>query len=211
MSKMDERVLVFPRELQAKLVGLPGVVSHKTHEPNYTTFVQQIVPETTLMRRGDVEDNPGLSQVIPYTVVEDANSDRLLVYNRGAKGGERRLADKWSIGFGGHMNKLDVDFRGDVSIVRAATREIYEELAGAYVSTMGSIFDFLGFIYITDTPVDAVHFGVVFRTFTRAAHLLEPTDEATQLCWVTREELKKYTLENWSALVRDKLLPKENA
>lgn len=210
MDKMDEQVLVFPACYQKHLVGLPGFVSHQKEPGNWGAFIKEIFPGLRFMRRGDVEDDPSINQVIPYVVIR-SSTGRVLVYNRGDKGGEERLVDKWSIGIGGHINKEDgeEDIFEPQLIFNAASREIREELLGTTGGVMSPTLQILGCLYLTDTPVDAVHFGLVMGTECLSPELIEPTEEATQLRWVKPEKLKEYELENWSAIVRDELLLKE--
>jgi len=207
MDKMDEQVLVFPACYQQHLIGLPGLVANKDEPGNWEAFVKEIAPHLRFMRRGDVEEDPTINQVIPYVVIHDGNQ-KILVYNRGSKGGEPRLSDKWSIGFGGHINIEDMPgckAEADIILV-AGTREVMEELEGASPETMDDTLQFLGFLFMDKTPVDAVHFGVVLSVECYQPERLKPTDEATQLVWEKPEDLTEYQLENWSTMVRDKLL-----
>ena len=172
---------------------------------NWKAFVKEVAPQMRFMRRGDVEEDPTTSQVIPYVVIRN-NNRRVLVYNRGSKGGEARLSNKWSIGFGGHINLEDMlgcQAEADIILI-AAAREISEELKGITEDTMENDFQVLGFLYLTDTPVDEVHFGVVLEVVCWDPTVLAPTDEANQLAWEDSKGLRNYELENWSKIVRDK-------
>ena len=71
-------------------------------------------------------------QILIYTVIKDVDG-RVLSYSR-AKGTEDRLSKFNSIGFGGHVDVLDlqVDEQGAPDYIKtlqvAASRELYEEL-----------------------------------------------------------------------------------
>ena len=90
----------------------------------------------------------------------------VLAYNRGRKGGEKRLSDKWSIGVGGHINDSDAVYRGGgdtkrrlnfpFTVVNACLRENREELG------IGALPCFqIGYIYDDSTEVNSVHVGSV--------------------------------------------------
>ncbi len=217
MSKMDEQVVVFDSEHLTHLDGLPGVAPHFMYQSNLSCFGETIAPTLRTERRGDVEDNSDVQQVIPYVVVCD-RKDNFLVYNRGEEGGEKRLANKWSLGFGGHVNREDCpgDFppSNPVAFMRfmraAATRELTEELSGwptphaitgdAPVSYEALMMLHVAFIQLDDTPVDNVHFGVAMKAFCDIRYLseIQPNSEIAEVKWVTRQELMKYELEAWS-------------
>jgi len=206
MDKMDEQVLVFPACYQKHLVGLPGFVSSLDEPGNVNAYYREIVPQMRFMRRGDVEDDPSINQVIPYVVVRSFDNT-VLLYNRGDKGTETRLAGEYSIGIGGHINPIDEEeanwAQNQELVFNAAAREINEELQWKVRSTDLVV---RGFLYLTNKEVDAVHFGVVMEIECEQPLLIRPTIEATHIRWVQPEELKNYELENWSAIVRDKLL-----
>ena len=217
MNKMDEEVVVFERKYLGYLDGLPGVAPHYLHQSNITKFGDYVAPYLEIKRRGDVEENPEYQQVIPYVVVCDRR-DNLLIYNRGEKGGETRLANKWSLGFGGHANQED--YRGAFPptlpgehlrfLQAAAMRELVEELE-EWPTPQGSvdgqpisyepvsIFN-VAFIQLEDSPVDQVHFGVAMKAFCEARHpeWVKPKNEIAEVKWVQREQLFDYEMERWS-------------
>jgi predicted NUDIX family phosphoesterase len=210
VSKMDEQVLVFPYCAKRELKGaFPGMVLHDDQPGNLGVFTLKVLLRSYFMRRGDIEDDPATQQIIPYVVVQDVNGD-ILVYNRGSSGGEERLARKWSIGVGGHVNMGDAlpfsEFPTSSQrwtiIHKAIKRELLEELEG-----LGDIRtpSFFGFLDVDTTPVDEVHFGIVFKLICTDSSKVKPSSEIEEIRWVTLEELKSYELENWSELVRDAL------
>lgn len=212
MSADDEKVLAFPAVAKRNMVGLPGVVTHQSYPLNIDTFLNDVGPKLRFMPRWDIEYDPANQQVIPYTYFQTPEG-RILVYNRGKKGGEKRLASSWSVGVGGHMNDGDVPEHlrcGDLQIPpwgwlqvlrRAIRRELEEEISGFEFNE--SALAFRGFIDIADSPVDAVHFGLVFRYTCSDPSVIKPTDEVTSIRWVTLEDLMNYDLENWSLKVRE--------
>ena len=208
----DEQVLVFPCYLLNHLTGLPGIASHHVNVNNLQLFADKIVPELRLMRRGDVEDDPTTLQLIPYVVVESADRKRVLTYNRGSKGGETRLADKWSIGVGGHINTEDgetvvEDNLGDdyLGFIRnSAYRELREELRNWEDP---ETIQYWAFLHTDDSAVNAVHFGCVLQiSYSGDENTLEAAEEGTTMEWAKKEDLKDYVLESWSEMIRDHLL-----
>jgi predicted NUDIX family phosphoesterase len=217
MNKMDEQIVVFNSRYLNYLDGMPGVVPHHLFQSNISQFMDYIAPTFEVARRGDVEDDPTFKQVIPYVVVCD-RKDRFLVYNRGEEGGEKRLANKWSIGFGGHVGREDC--RGDFPpalpgttqrfMQYAAMRELTEELEGwpvphavtgdAPVSYEAVAMFNLAFIQLEDTPVNSVHFGVVMKAFCdlRYPEEIGPKSEIAEVKWVNRQDLFNYEMEDWS-------------
>jgi len=200
MCKGDEQVLVFPHCGLPKLGTFPGLV---TTADALAAFMSSVLPNSRFMARKHVEDDPTMQQIIPYVVCKDG--DRVLVYNRGVKGGEQRLADSWSIGVGGHINMDDM-CEGVVYVLRrAADRELTEELGANKIDTL----TYVGVLKTETSEVDLVHTGIVYTaTFTELPEIKEP-DEIERHRWVTVKELADYKLEAWSEVVRDHLTKEE--
>jgi predicted NUDIX family phosphoesterase len=207
MKKEDELVWVFPTCVLDEFKGFPGVL---TSLGDGGSFKNKVLRNCRFMRRGDVEEDPTTLQVIPYILVWQ--DDSLLVYNRGSKGGEERLADKWSIGVGGHINPEDDDLHITHdpidTFIRAARRELTEELTPGEKLWMHPLL-INGYINLDITPVDAVHFGVVIETMISSVDEIKGSSEIEKYQWVTVEELKNYKLESWSKLVYEEILLKE--
>lgn len=206
MSKEDEQVWVFPAcMLEEGNIGNGVTCLVK----DWTYFVKEVLNTCRFMRRGDVEDEPTLQQVIPYVVCR--NGKQILLYNRGVKGGEKRLADKWSIGVGGHINPVD-DHSGSATpseiLYNAAARELIEELMSGKITVTPKL-NHYGLLTTDITPVDEVHFGVVFMAEFPSVVTLVSTKEIERHKWVSLEELKEYRLETWSEMLRDELLKEE--
>ncbi len=207
MSKDDEKVWVFPACMLKEFDGFPGVM---TAPEAWTTFAHKVLETCRFMRRGDVEEAPTVQQVIPYVLVRWG--DRVLVYNRGAKGGEKRLADKWSIGVGGHVNPQDYDKEKDSPfdvLLNCASRELGEELTAAGYLTAQPNLVFRGLLKTDVTSVDEVHFGVVFEAPFASIAEVGGSEEIERYRWVTVDELRNYSLELWSQLVLEEILLKE--
>ena len=136
--------------------------------------------------RGAAEDDPSHKQLIPYCVlvarvpgINGPDGERVFAYERGAGGGEGRLAAKVSCGVGGHISTLDRDAAaaaaggqgtGDDIYGEGMRRELEEEveIPGGYDASL------VGLINDDATEVGRVHLGVVHRLDLR----LEPDGPA---------------------------------
>lgn len=177
---------------------------------NYQTFCY-LLGESQYMNREDVEDDLRYVQVIPYVVFakRDSGELKILVYNRGSKAGEKRLADKWSIGVGGHINPEDGirnEFRDFEVVTTAAQRELEEELVGLDAQDLRSLVPH-GIFYSDTTKVNAVHLGVFFLAIGDNNSFHSMGDSIQEYRWCTVDELKKIKLEDWSAIVLNEFLP----
>lgn len=110
-------------------------------------------------RRG-LETNYEYRQIIPYVVLR--SKGRVVVYQRTKEASEKRLHDKWSLGFGGHINLGDCVHENGVldvakTIHKAAKREVNEEVSIDYVYSYKTV----GLLIVHKTEVDRVHVGVV--------------------------------------------------
>jgi predicted NUDIX family phosphoesterase len=110
-----------------------------------------------------LEHDENWMQLIPYAVVQKGMD--VLSYTRTKKGGEAKLHDKVSCGFGGHINMFDITsqyFEKDEcidiesAVYAAAERELEEELSDGLDDPT-----IRGFIIDTTNPVGRVHLGVL--------------------------------------------------
>lgn len=136
-------------------------------------------------------------QIIPYIVVRNQEG-KVLTYSRG-KGTENRLHAFRSIGFGGHIDYVDVFNHPDnliYAIQVGADREIAEEL-----NADGNIFLNIkpdNIIIDYTNEVGKVHVGVLFDI--TLDEVDTNTDEISDAKWMTVDEIldsiNEY--ENWS-------------
>lgn len=193
METKKEWVAVFPAANLDHFENLPG---YTDSEINFEQFRLMLEPCVSFRKREDVEEDEKWKQLIPYTYLFNPRDNTVLVYRRAAKGGDPRLAGKWSVGFGGHINPTD-DRQGRYRMLDLATnRELQEEL------TFRTPYDLpttMGFLYLEDTPVDRVHFGIIRQ----ALYYGEPNEvahneEIAEMKWVAVEDLDQYEFEGWS-------------
>lgn len=155
-----------------------------------------------------LEHDERFRQLIPYVILH--KDGEILVYERTSQGGESRLHNKLSIGFGGHIDISDVvEEEGQVNLVEtvgvAALREIQEELEVTGLSDKAGI---EWIIAKNENEVDKVHVGLVL--------LVKVTGEAKSnesainlLGFKTFNEIADKNiydrLESWSQIIVDKL------
>jgi len=193
METKKERVAVFPAANIEHFEGLPG---YGESDVNFEQFRLMLETCVTFRERAEVEEDEKWKQLIPYTYLYDPRSDCVLAYQRAASGGDPRLAGKWSLGFGGHINPVDDRLGRDRMLDIATNRELQEELIfhDPYDEPKT-----LGFLYLEDTPVDRVHFGVIRQALYRGEPGgIQHNEEIAQMKWVPVSELSEYVFEGWS-------------
>jgi predicted NUDIX family phosphoesterase len=152
--------------------------------PDATRYMGELLDDhtATFRPRGKVEDDPTFLQVIPYVLCR-FNGD-IFGYSRGTDGGENRLASRWSIGVGGHINDGDMvgcdGWNPRWVYGRGLWRELREELGyepRGTISRFGVIFDqsdkvgcvHIGFCHILELA-EPIHWpAAYFRTECRMA------------------------------------------
>lgn len=152
--------------------------------------------------RGQVEEDPGYKQLIPYVLFcwrgSAAGEPHLFHYRRGTGQGERRLHALRSVGVGGHINPVDT-IGGESPFEAGRRREIEEEvlLDRPYpVQTVGLIND-------DATPVGRVHLGVVSLVEVDSPQAVRPRENDLLDCgFAPAEQLlhQAHEFETWSQI-----------
>lgn len=207
MSKNDEQIWVIDRP---DWVPERGLIPLSKMEDVIETL-QKWNPHTT--PRGPAETNPKLKQLIPYIVLHSPQHKRVFAYQRTKQAGEQRLAGKFSVGIGGHVNDRDGDDPANLQQILGvgASRELVEEL-GFEVAGVKSY----GFINDDTTEVGKVHLGVLIEItighsgVNQGTHLQQmidivPESEMINSGWMLWEDLRrrKDEFEDWSQIVAD--------
>jgi len=107
------------------------------------------------MQRSYVENNLKYKQIIPYAILYHNNE--ILSYRRGTISLEHRLANKWSIGIGGHITTCDVKSIDNV-YDSCLKREINEEV---YLDTKYKT-KIVAILNDDSNEVGKVHLGIIF-------------------------------------------------
>ncbi|HEV1996767.1 MAG TPA: hypothetical protein VGR61_01365, partial [Candidatus Dormibacteraeota bacterium] len=93
-----EEVLVVPRALV-----FPDGAWHGFIDADLDRYLEIISAKFEFKRRGDVEEDPGFQQIIPYVVFR--HGDRYFLTKRLKESSEKRLRHLYSLGIGGHINR----------------------------------------------------------------------------------------------------------
>ena len=161
-------------------------------------------PENLVMiQRNMAEQNPSFKQFIPYVCIRNAQGE-YLQYRRMTGSGESRLLGKTSIGFGGHVDAVDVVYskRGAIDLVatldRAIRRELQEELGLQFVEVPHC----RGFIFDDSTMVGQVHMGLLFILDVAAPDSIKSQEGGIALeGWKHPRDLLTDEAEEWSKAV----------
>lgn len=204
MSKIAHIVALSALRVLPKIGGEGvGLVPIKAGEGFACPLLDESDDALWIGPRAILEQDPSFVQPIPYIVVTDG--EKVLAYVRGQSGGEGRLHDKVSIGFGGHIDASDqdvdpttgvIDLRG--TLYRAAHRELEEELAvPTWVIDQFLKLSWAHAIHSVATEVDRVHLGLVCEArldnTTWRPDPAQAEDSARELKWLTWAELAALT------------------
>ena len=109
------------------------------------------------MKRGIAETDFTRKQPIGYCVITNPLKREIFVYQRGGEQNynENRLSGKFSFGFGGHIEKIDVTGN---PIYNSLIRELEEEVQIPW----GFDLSILGYINDDENDVGKVHFGMLY-------------------------------------------------
>lgn len=156
-NKDDEMILVIPSAPFTATKAADAREDEKAYTIMTNYEASMCTPGVAqLRRRGDMEENEKFVQPIPYAVLYHVDNDilekaasaidkdspdyyesvYLLSYKRGTEGGETRLHNMYSVGFGGHINSADVvsafsnyaSNPGSTLELECVARELREEL-----------------------------------------------------------------------------------
>lgn len=190
---MSEAVLVVPR---ARL--LPSDAFHGFSGARIEQYLAAISAHARFVPRAEVEDDPGLKQIIPYVVLR--HQDRIFLVKRTRAGSEARLREKFSIGIGGHINPEDVGDAAD-PVEAGMRRELEEEVQvprGWQVRPVGALND-------DQEAVGSVHFGLVYVADLPSAEVRVRERRKLEGAFASIEEIQAVyeKLETWSQFIVD--------
>lgn len=203
MPKEDQQIIVVQRDVLFANNYFEGFRPYS--EVDYES---RILENLKVMRRGDAEEDPSHKQPIGYVVIANPFEKKVFAYQRSTddkKYGEKRLQGKWSWGFGGHIEPLDIEDGNPIrdSLMREVT---CEELRG-----LGNITepDVLGYINDDSNSIGQVHFGILYLLSTTFRDIEALDHEIARLELKTIMELedicKKYDVETWSQIAMNPL------
>jgi len=186
---MDERILVFPATLLARIGSFHGLAH------DYQQYLALISDNYKFLPRKEAEKNSDYKQLIPYAIF--VHSHFIFSYRRGAQLAERRLSGRYSIGIGGHISDTrPCSF--DRIYTEALEREINEEIhiTGEYSKAT------LAVINDDSDVVGKTHFGVVHFIRITNREIKARERAITEARFVDVADLKRniHRYENWSQI-----------
>jgi predicted NUDIX family phosphoesterase len=147
--KHMSNIIAVPVEV-LNLKGREGFITGR----NALVIREQIQKHFITRERELLETNPTYRQVITYCIVENFESEMLLLMQRKPKQEETRLHGKHYIGVGGH-----VEFKDNTAFDLECLRELQEETG---IEPSEGV-DFIGVVITSGSPVDDVHIGLVYH------------------------------------------------
>lgn len=198
---MTEKVLVIKRDILEEVGMFQGMCFQVDN------YLEKIWTNKNafFMDRATAEEDPSYKQIIPYVIM--SNNKSILSYVRGNKGGEARLVEKISIGFGGHINPID-----EQKASQKCIREIYDNALRREINEEVEIKDgfkdqIVGLINDDSNPVGQVHIGVVHFWSLDSQNVKAREEEITHLKFQPVGELAgtREKMETWSQICYDNM------
>lgn len=194
-----EQVLVIPVETAQE-------IAPKVFQPAPAGVEDKILGCYSFLEREAAETNFAFKQVIPYILVTaNTGSDELpipvyLLAQRTSQQQEKRLHNKFSIGQGGHINRLD--FSGAQSaIMECLLREIREEFTLDEIIKCSPV----GLINDNSTEVSRVHLGLAYHVRVASTKMAVAEHGKHTGQWEQTCLLRRYydRMEPWSQILLD--------
>lgn len=195
VGKNKEEVLTVARKILYPNGAHYGL--RRLREEALKKVLETILEHAQFLPRYLVEENPKIKQIIPYLVFR--HKKKVFLMQRLSSHTDKRLADQFSLGIGGHIKKDE--FSGN-DIFAWAKREFEEEVAyqGDFIiAPMGLLND--------DTAsVHVVHAGLVLQLVGNSPKI-KVRGEHKNGHLATLKECEKYydRMENWSQIVFEEL------
>jgi len=193
----DENILVVLRDHLFPQGAWQGI-----RQVDFAPFVSTITSHQVFAPRSHMETDARYKQIIPYLIFTADN--RYFLMQRQAKSGDARLANKYSLGIGGHIRQEDI---GSKSIFDWARREFNEE-----VNYHGNFeIEPIGILNDDSNAVGEVHLGFICLVKGDSTQI-SVNEELKSGVLLPLAEIRDYyeNLESWSKIVFDFLSSKEN-
>lgn len=168
---------------------------HGFFADNLQKYVSLINSKHKFLPRGEVENDARWQQIIPYLIFEYRG--RFFLMRRRQNHTDSRLANRYSLGIGGHINKRDVNGQ---DLMGWAKREFAEEIEyhGNYKAK------FLGIINDDSNDVGLVHAGLVIHLIGDSDRIKIKDEHKTGELVAVESLTKRYKqMETWSQIVYD--------
>ncbi len=203
MKKEDQPIMAVKRE--------------KLFEDNYfqgflpaerVDFITRILKNYKYIRRKDAEESPQYKQPIGYIVLINKEKNKIFAYQRAVKNEkitEKRLKGMWSLGIGGHIDKVDAEKRDPIRM--GVLREMDEE-----VNVEDGVIDLklVGYINDESNSVGKVHFGLLYLAKTKG-DIVPMAPEIKEGELKNLKEIRRilknkdYKMEEWSKIILENI------
>ena len=185
-----ERILVVKRSdlfQESAWTGMKSV--------DFEKYLKLIQEKRVFIPRNEAETDFNYKQIIPYLVFQ--HNDKYFLMQRKAGSSEQRLANKYSLGIGGHLREEDMD---GATLFDWARREFDEE-----INYTGSLeITPLGILNDDSNDVGKVHVGFVFLLKGDSANISIKSElESGQLATLDECKERYDAMETWTQLVFD--------
>lgn len=159
----------------------------------------------SFMTRPEAEKNPAYKQLIPYVIM--TYEDTYLCYIRGVGVDEKRLAQKVSIGIGGHINPTDALQLSSNDLHKVYLNAVAREVAEEVIIDTECEDKIVGLINDDSNEVGQVHLGIIHVWQLAAPTVQNREQEICELRFMNIAELQKLRnkMETWSQLCLDNL------
>ncbi len=195
--KDEKLIMVIERSELFRGNYFEGFKDHKEVD-----FESRILNHHHYLKRSDAEINPNFKQPVAYAIIFNPKMKKVFLYRRSSKTvnyQEKRLQGMWSVGIGGHIEKVDA--RATNPIQTSLLREIEEEvgLKGKFEIKV------LGYLNYDNDSVGKVHFGILYLIETES-EVKPKSSEIENGFLVAIEDVEKmlkskdFLMEEWSKL-----------
>lgn len=147
-SKWNEEIIVIKREIL--FANEPAWQGIKKVDSDY--YSNLIYTHKEVVLRGPAEGDITYKQIIPYIIFK--HNDNYFLMQRSSKSSDQRLADKYTLGIGGHLRPSDIT---NANVIEWGKREFEEE-----INYKGALnYEILGILNDDSNDVGKVHIGIV--------------------------------------------------
>lgn len=189
----EEILVISTSNLFSKINPWQGI-----NQVNFDEVSKFIQKSGHFMPRAHAETNFAYKQIIPYLLF--AFDQKLFVMQRKSNASEQRLANKFSLGIGGHIRQEDIE---NNNVFDWAKREFEEEVN--YQGSMKAIP--IGILNDDSSDVGKVHIGIIWLISGNSDQISIKNEHKSGILMSLDECKKIYSnMENWSKICLDFLL-----
>ncbi len=211
MEDAQREIVVVERDM---LFGRDYFEGFMPKTKNGADFELRIVKGIKYMKKNLAEHSPSYKHPIVYCLVVNPGLKQVFAYQRSKKDkhySEKRLQGKWSVGVGGHIEKVDLLDRNPIqkSMLRELDEEIQAE-GGKSILDYIAESNILGYINNDSNDVGKVHFGLLYIINTNSREVKPRSQEMANGRLRTLSELEKMAeskidFEDWSKIALNPL------